>query len=490
MTQSGEQKPYIWWVGRVWIALCTIAALVSLIAFSSPLLTARVMHRFPDGGIYGPSYGGVTYTLGNTYASIDPRLVNTQYGVYYSVSSYERGTLRINDLATHELKSTIDSFGSDAGVGNVFAMAVSDQGDRLYVLFYEYRTLAVYQVSDDGSSVAFENAFRLPFECVGGSQMYVDPGGDSLTFVEGLDWGSVPFPEQPGGIAGCRMDAHTGEMLNPITWANDIPVMNSLQSWAQDPQTGDVYILGGGSQNVLSVVRLGSDTTQTLPQPALGGSTYEPGLGSLAVDGDGLYVTYDTGIYRYSTHDTSAPSLVWREPNYLARNPIALVRTTDHLYWWIVEERTSYSVESSYRYSLYSDSFDHKLTSVDGPRILDDYLDSDNVFFPSAEGHNLLIGSGETHMTTLSRIVLTGYFSSDTMVDTSLPRPFADLWNWRSFIALLGFSLLCWLSALGVRRREKRINDLKKWAREQLLLRKQEQLQKQRQAQAESNLIE
>ena len=491
MRSPGEPKPYVWWVGRIWITMCTIIGLASLVMFLTPLLTAGVTHSFPDGGTYGPSHGSLTYTLGNTYASIDPNLVNKKYGVYYSVSSSDRGTLRINDVATHELKSAINYFGSEAGAENVIAMAVSDQGDTLYVRFWEYGTLGVYRVTEDGSSVEFENAFSLPWdECTGAFQMYADPDGRSLTMVQGPPVVGISLPQEPGEAVGCRVDAQTGETLNTITWANDIPTTNSLQAWARDPQTGDVYILGGGPQNVLSVVRYGSDTTQTLPRPPLASPSTNPGPGSLIVDGDGLYVTYDIGIYRYSTHDASAPTLVWREPNFLARNPIALVRTTDHLYWWIVEEWTSSksSATSPFKYSLYSDSFGHKLTSVDGPTFYKASLfDSDHVFFfPSLEGHSLLIGSGETHRTVFSESVLTGYFSSDTMVDPSLPRPLADLWNWWYLGIFVGFTFLRWLSSLGVRRREKRVNTSRQaeweWKR-----RRQEGLEKLKQEQAESS---
>jgi len=470
MAPPEKYKPYVWWVGRVWIAICTIVGLVSLIMFVTPLITAGVTHHFPDGGTYGPSHGGVTYTLGNTYASIDSNLVNSKYGVYYSVSSNDLGTLRINDVTTHELVSTVASFGSDADTDDVITMAVSDQGDTLYALFWGHSTLGVYHVTEGGRSIVLENAFQLPIECSGAFQMYIDPGGDSLTFVQALMDVYTGYPEQPGDRAGCHIDARTGELLNKIIWANDIPVMYSLQSWAQDPQTGDVYILGGGSLNVLSVVRYGQSTTQTLPRPLFASSSSHPGLGSLVVDGDGLYVTYDTGIYRYSTHDESAPTLVWREPNPSARNPVSIVRTTDHLYWWIVEEQLDYtsSTQDVYRYSLYSDSFNHKLTSVDGPRFYHDSFSSaypaDYVFHPSVEGHSLLIGSGETHMTIYSKIILTNYFSSDTMVDPSLPRPFSDLWSWRYLVLFVGFALLRFLSALGVRRRERRVTAERRWA--------------------------
>ena len=484
---SKKQGTYVWWVGRLWIAICTIDGLASLIFFLTPLLTCWVTHEFPDGGTYGPSHGAVTYTLGDTSATIDPNLVNTKYGVYYSVSDNQRGTLRIIDVKTHELRSTIDSFGSEIGAEWLITMAVSEQGDMLYALFQDGGRVAAYQVTPGGSSVAFESIFELPDECGLASQMYVDSDGASLTLVQGIIYGDVDYPQEAGKRAGCRINAHTGDLINPITWADDVPTMGSLDSYARDPQTGDIYILGG-NQNVLSVVRYGADTTQTLPQPAHALPPTRSVQGSMVVEGDGVYVTFGDGIYRYSTHDSSIPTLVWTEQNPFTRSPIALVRTTDHLYWWIIEEQDAYTSFSNhaFTYSLYSDSFKQKLTSVDGPLFDHGFWVLDFVFSPSVEGHYLMIGSGETYLSIFSRNVLTNFYSSNTMVDPALPRSLGDLWSWGYLGMFVGFSLLRWLSALGVRRREKRVNESRqadrKWE-----LHKQEQLEKQKQEQAESS---
>jgi len=468
MMPPGKQGTYVWWVGRVWIMICAIAGLTSLILLLIPVLGTAVTHYFSDGSMYGPYQGALAYNLGETSASIEPNLVNQKYGVHYSLSSNESGTLRIIDVTTHEVKSSVDSFGSEVGSEWLVNLAVSEQGDVLYALFA--RAIGVYRVTDDGNSIAFENAFPLPPECGAVGQMYIDSDGNSLTLVKGTVYGDLRFPIYPGREIGCRIDAHTAELINPIMWADDAPVIGIVHSYARDHLTGDIYIFCEGSENVLIVIRHGADTPQFYPQPTDASPPRSPTQASMVVTGDSVYILYGNGIYRYSTRSLSAPTLIWQEKDPGMWNPMAVVRTTDRQYWWVIEKRLhySYSAKDVYRYVLYSDSFDTKLTSVYG--LPADYVvwaaDSD-VFFSSAEGHALLVGSGETYTSIFSRVVLTNFYTSNLVVDPSLPRPFADLWNWRYFGIFLGSSVLSLLSALGVRRRENRLNNEREQVRAQ-----------------------
>lgn len=317
-------------------------------------------------------------------------------------------------------------------------------------------------MSDDGDSLILENIFTFPDECLVADEMYVDPDGQSLTFiVEGF----LYFHHEAGSVAGCKLDAKTGALITVAHWGDDFPGTRELDAVAQDPQTGDVYILGGsdGSMPFLSVLRLGADITQTFPRPEDQGASCPcfDGPGTLVLDSDFAYVVYNSGIYRYSTHDLSAPALAWAEKDLKTWHPIALVRTTDHQYWWIVEEQKidAYYLEGNslfskdgMRYRLYSDSFDKKLTSVYGVQYARHY-------FPSNEGHFLLIGQGQTYQVNHSYRIRTDFYASTTMVDPALPRSLSMLWNWWYFAGFAGFSLVGLLSARGVRRRETRVAD-------------------------------
>jgi len=100
-------------IGYAWITVCTLAGLVSLVILLIPVIGSAITHSFSDGSTYGPYRGVVTYTQGNASAKIDTNLVSQKYGVYYTLSDDNFGTLWIRDVNTGELRSTIDMFGSE-----------------------------------------------------------------------------------------------------------------------------------------------------------------------------------------------------------------------------------------------------------------------------------------------------------------------------------------------------------------------------------------
>jgi len=437
LARRSTSEGHVSWVGRGWVALCVLVTFVSVGLLLSPFFGGWVTHKLDDGTTYGPYRGDITSAP--DLEVLDPNHVNQVYGLMYTLPDDMWYWLEIIDTSSKKVVTTVREFGSEMDIqGNerLQDLAVSDKGDMLFVSTYSQ--VGVYAISNEGLSLTYVTSYQLPDYC-DADKIFADPDGSTLVTLSNEKYAN------PGSYTQCRVNAMTGELVGRITWDQDSS-NGKLDSILRDPHTGDIYSLmdTDSALDLLSVLRAGSNTIEALPL-----ATTEEGLcpcwtntASMVIDNDSVYVVFGKAVYRYSTADPHAsPVLVWKESDSDTWIPTSLVRTSDKQHWWIIEEGLWYKGHYGYRYTLYSDSFSRLVMPMEDPL-------STFGFYPGPDACSLLIVRSHQKL---------------DLVDTSLPRPFSDRWNWWYAGFSAGFALLTWLSFRGVKKHEDHVASERRW---------------------------
>jgi len=460
-----------WWVARSWMGLCAVASATSLVLLVTPLVTGWSAHAFPDRSTTSEHAGRVVDRLGKTdvYPQLDPRMVNQQQGVSYSMAgtggrSASISVTTLDGQLVGGVSTLRQDFDND--YPDIKSLAISHDGAWLYAQSGNGST-AAYAIGDQGRSLTFARLLAVPNGCHYIDQLYPNPDG-SLTMIKPQE--SLSPVHHEGDWLGCRINPEDGRLLEVLTWGPGTPASTvSIQSY--DPATGNVFFMSGGDSDIhrtISVLHPGSATTDTLPLPAdlvgVGGESVD---GSLVVSQGHLYALFGMGVYSYALDDLmTPPTLVWEEPD-AQWGPYALVRSADQEYWWVVEFRNrDFDIPTwlrnvldtfpdpragvGWRYSLYSDSFADKLTTVYNSRNMKgDY----RPFFASTEGHYLLVGAGCFELYGIScEADASDYYNSPLMVDPSADGSPGERWSWWFFGGFAGFGIVGLLSFLRVRK--------------------------------------